>query len=410
MSTFQEKLEKYAELALKKGVNIQKGQELVVTAKLSAASFVRLVAKKAYQAGAKHVHIEWRDDDLTRTRFLYAPEESFEDYPEWKVHAFETLAEKNAAFLSIYSPNPELLKDIDPEKVAKDNKVEGEALKKFDEFIVKDKVSWSLISVPSETWAAKVFPDLEKEEAIARLWEMIFKMTRVDQEDPVAAWDDHVKNLQNKAAVLNRKKFKKLHYKAPGTDLTIEFHEKHRWIDATSTNAKGTPFVANIPSEEVYTLPLKTGVNGKVRSTMPLVYNGNLIEGIELTFKEGRIVDYAAKSGFETLKHLIETDEGSHYLGEVALVQHDSPISQSGLLFYNTLYDENASCHLAIGEAYPTTLEGGADMTREELDAHGVNDSINHVDFMIGSAELDIDGELADGSRIPVMRGGRWAI
>ncbi|WP_077616836.1 aminopeptidase [Caenibacillus caldisaponilyticus] len=410
MSTFQEKLEKYAELALKKGVNIQKGQELVVTAKLSAASFVRLVAKKAYQAGAKHVHIEWRDDDLTRTRFLYAPEESFEDYPEWKVHAFETLAEKNAAFLSIYSPNPELLKDIDPEKVAKDNKVEGEALKKFDEFIVKDKVSWSLISVPSETWAAKVFPDLEKEEAIARLWEMIFKMTRVDQEDPVAAWDDHVKNLQNKAAVLNRKKFKKLHYKAPGTDLTIEFHEKHRWIDATSTNAKGTPFVANIPSEEVYTLPLKTGVNGKVRSTMPLVYNGNLIEGIELTFKEGRIVDYAAKSGFETLKHLIETDEGSHYLGEVALVPHDSPISQSGLLFYNTLYDENASCHLAIGEAYPTTLEGGADMTREELDAHGVNDSINHVDFMIGSAELDIDGELADGSRIPVMRGGRWAI
>lgn len=410
MSTFQEKLEKYAELALKKGVNIQKGQELVVTAKLSAAPFVRLVVKKAYQAGAKHVHIEWRDDDLTRTRFLYAPEESFEDYPEWKVHAFETLAEKNAAFLSIYSPNPELLKDIDPEKVAKDNKVEGEALKKFDEFIVKDKVSWSLISVPSETWAAKVFPDLEKEEAIARLWEMIFKMTRVDQEDPVAAWDDHVKNLQNKAAVLNRKKFKKLHYKAPGTDLTIEFHEKHRWIDATSTNAKGTPFVANIPSEEVYTLPLKTGVNGKVRSTMPLVYNGNLIEGIELTFNEGRIVDYAAKSGFETLKHLIETDEGSHYLGEVALVQHDSPISQSGLLFYNTLYDENASCHLAIGEAYPTTLEGGADMTREELDAHGVNDSINHVDFMIGSAELDIDGELADGSRIPVMRGGRWAI
>jgi len=410
MSTFQEKLEKYAELALKKGVNIQKGQELVVTAKLSAAPFVRLVAKKAYQAGAKHVHIEWRDDDLTRTRFLYAPEESFEDYPEWKVHAFETLAEKNAAFLSIYSPNPELLKDIDPEKVAKDNKVEGEALKKFDEFIVKDKVSWSLISVPSEAWAAKVFPDLEKEEAIARLWEMIFKMTRVDQEDPVAAWDNHVKNLQNKAAVLNRKKFKKLHYKAPGTDLTIEFHEKHRWIDATSTNAKGTPFVANIPSEEVYTLPLKTGVNGKVRSTMPLVYNGNLIEGIELTFKEGRIVDYAAKSGFETLKHLIETDEGSHYLGEVALVPHDSPISQSGLLFYNTLYDENASCHLAIGEAYPTTLEGGADMTREELDAHGVNDSINHVDFMIGSAELDIDGELADGSRIPVMRGGRWAI
>ncbi|GGE30756.1 aminopeptidase [Pullulanibacillus camelliae] len=410
MSTFSGKLEKYAELAVKNGVNIQKGQELMVSAPISAAPFVRLVAKKAYQAGAKHVHFRWTDDALTRTRYLYAPEEAFEEFPEWQSYTLESLAKKNAAFLTIYIPNPELLKDIDPEKISKDNKVRGQALKAYSEYMMKDKVSWSLVSVPSDEWAAKIFPDLEKVQAIEQLWETIFKMTRADQDDPVAAWDAHKKNLGEKAAYLNNKKYKKLHYKAPGTDLSIEFHEKHKWVDASSVNEKGDAFIANIPTEEVYTLPLRSGVNGTVTSTMPLNYSGTLIEELQLTFKEGRIVDYKAKSGQETLKHLIETDEGSHYLGEVALVPHDSPISQSGLLFYNTLFDENASCHIAIGEAYPTTLEGGAQMTREELDAHGVNDSINHVDFMIGSADLNIDGELSDGTREPVMRNGLWVI
>ncbi|GGH82317.1 aminopeptidase [Pullulanibacillus pueri] len=410
MSGFEEKLEKYAELAVKNGVNIQKGQELVVSAPISAVSFVRLIAKKAYQAGAKHVHFRWQDDELTRTRFLYAPEESFEEFPEWEAHSLETLAKKNAAFLSVYIPNPELLKDIDPEKISKNNKVRGQALKAYSDYMMKDKVSWSLISVPSDEWAEKLFPDLGQEEAIAELWETIFKMTRADQDDPVAAWEAHKKNLAEKAAYLNNKKYKKLHYKAPGTDLSIEFHEKAKWVDASSVNEKGDSFIANIPTEEVYTLPLKTGVNGTVTSTMPLNYSGTLIEDLQLTFKDGKIVDYTASSGVDTLKHLVETDEGSHYLGEVALVPHNSPISASGLLFFNTLFDENASCHLAIGEAYPTTLEGGAKMSREELDAHGANDSLNHVDFMIGSAELDIDGELPDGTREPLMRNGLWAI
>ena len=410
MSTFEEKLEKYAELAVKNGVNIQKGQHLSISAPISAAPFVRLITKKAYEAGAKQVHFRWNDDELTRTRFLYAPDESFEEVPEWEVHTLESLAKNNAAFLSIYIPNPELFKGIDQEKVSNYNKVSGKALKAYSEYMMKDKVSWSLISIPSEDWAARIFPDLDKEEGVAKLWDTIFHMTRADQEDPVAAWEDHKKTLGEKAAFLNNKKYKKLHYKAPGTDLSIEFHEKHQWLDASSVNEKGAPFIANIPTEEIYTLPLKTGVNGTVTSTMPLNYSGTLIEGLKLTFKDGQIVEYSANSGEETLKHLVETDEGSRYLGEVALVPHNSPISQSGLLFYNTLFDENASCHLAIGEAYPTTLEGGAQMTREELDAHGVNDSINHVDFMIGSAELDIDGELPDGTIEPLFRKGLWVI
>ncbi|MFC4620519.1 aminopeptidase [Camelliibacillus cellulosilyticus] len=409
MLTFEQKLENYAELAIKNGVNIQAGQDLVISAPIFAADFVRQLTKKAYQAGAKTVHHRWSDDDLSLIRFLHAPDESFEEFPEWEAKGLEALAKNGAAFLSIYTPNPDLLKDVDPGKIAKANKVAGQALKPYSEYMMADRVSWSLVSVPSEVWAKKLFPELEVADGIAKLWDTIFTMTRADQADPVAAWEAHKANLNEKAAYLNNKKYKKLHYKAPGTDLSIEFHKKHLWNSAAAVR-DGVSFIKNIPTEEVYTLPLKTGVNGKVTATMPLNYSGNLIEELSLTFKDGRIVDYSAKSGLETLKHIIETDEGSHYLGEVALVPNDSPISQSGLLFYNTLFDENASCHIAIGEAYPTTLEGGESMSKEELEAHGVNDSLNHVDFMIGSGELDIEGELEDGTREPLMRNGLWVI
>jgi aminopeptidase len=410
MPMLENQLEKYAELAVKNGINVQKGQILVVTAPISAVDFVRVVAKKAYEAGAKHVHFRWSDDELTLTQYTYAPEESFNEYPEWDAKALEMLANQDAAFLDIRIPNPDLLTNVDPERIANLNKATAIAWKPYRQARMNDKVSWCIVSVPSENWAAKVFPDLGPEEGVARLWETIFKMTRADKENPVAAWDEHKQNLAEKASYLNEKKYKKLHYKAPGTDLAIEFHPKHLWCSAAAVNDKGHDFIANIPTEEVYTLPLKTGVNGTVTSTMPLNYSGTLIEELSLTFKEGRIVDFSAKSGHETLKRLIETDEGSHYLGEVALVPHNSPISQSGLIFYNTLFDENASCHLAIGKAYPTTLEGGAKMSEQELEAHGVNDSLNHVDFMIGSGELELDGELPDGTREPLMRNGLWVI
>ncbi len=409
MLSFETKLENYAELVVKNGVNIQKGQDLHITAPLFAADFVRKVTKKAYEAGAKRVSFRWSDDELTLTRFKYAPDESFEEFPAWEAEAMIKQAQNGTAFLSIYTPNPELLKDVDPERIAKNNKVSGQAMKPFAQYTMADKVRWSLVSVPSETWAKNLYPDLDVEESMAKLWDTVFKMTRADQEDPVAAWETHKNNLNEKASYFNQKKFKKLHYKAPGTDLSIEFHPDHLWCTAANTT-DGVDFIKNIPTEEIYTVPLRTGVNGTVSATMPLNYSGNLIEGFSLTFKDGEIVDYKAEKGLDTLKHLVDTDEGSHYLGEVALVPNDSPISQSGLLFLNTLYDENASCHLAIGKGYPTTIEGGDNMTEDELKSHGVNDSLTHEDFMIGSAELDLDGELEDGTIEPLMRKGLWVI
>lgn len=410
MTKFEEKLEKYAELAIKNGVNIQPGQELLVTAPVSAIEFVRLVTEKAYKAGAKQVHYRFSDDALTLSRFIYAPDESFDEFPEWEAEKLSTLSKSGAAFLDIRVPNPDLLTDVDPEKVARNNKSSATALETYREYRMADRVCWSLVSIPSEEWATKMFPDVDKDEAVEKLWDAIFTMTRADREDPVQAWQEHKQQLNEKATYLNNKKYKKLHYQAPGTDLTIEFDPAHLWNSAAATSPKGYDFIKNIPTEEVYTLPLKTGVNGKVTSTMPLNYSGTLIEELSLTFENGRIVDFSAKSGYETLKRLIDTDEGSHYLGEVALVPNNSPISESGLIFFNTLFDENASCHLAIGKAYPTCLEGGTDMSQEELDVHGVNNSLNHVDFMIGSGELDVDGETASGDIEPLLRKGLWVI
>jgi aminopeptidase len=410
MSTFDQKLEKYAELAIKNGVNIQKGQELVITAPISAIEFVRMVTEKAYQAGAKHVHFRWSDDAITLARYKYAPDEDFHEFPEWEAKRLEDLSARGAAFLDLKVPNPDLLTNVDPEKVAADNKTTGSALMPYRNYRMSDKVSWTLISVPSAAWAKSVFPDLGEDEAIEKLWDAIFTMTRADRENPVEAWEEHKNTLSEKADFLNNKKYKKLHYKGPGTDLTIEFHPNHLWASAATSHPDGTVFIKNIPTEEVFTLPLRTGVNGKVTSTMPLNYSSTLIEELSLTFENGKIVDYSAKNGYETLKRLVETDEGSHYLGEVALVPHNSPISQSGLIFFNALFDENASCHLAIGKAYPTCLEGGTKMSEAELEQHGVNDSLNHVDFMIGSDQLDIDGETESGEREPLLRNGLWVI
>lgn len=409
MTSFQQNLEKYADLAVKVGVNIQQGQTLVVNATLDAAEFVRLVVKKAYETGAKHVQVDWNDDIVTRTRFELAPQEAFEEFPEWRAKGLETLAENGAAFMSIVSSSPDLLKGIDSKKISASSKAAGTALTAYRNYMQADKVSWSVIAVPSEKWAAKVFPDAG-DQAVEKLWEAIFKATRTDLEDPVAAWKEHDQSLHSKVEFLNGKKYKKLHYHAKGTDLTIDLPEKHLWIGAGSVNEKGDDFMANMPTEEVFTVPAKEGVNGIVASTKPLSYGGNLIDNFSITFEKGRITGVKAEEGEEILKELVATDEGSHYLGEVALVPHDSPISMSNVLFYNTLFDENASNHLAIGNAYAFCIEGGKQMSREELLENGVNSSITHVDFMIGSAEMDIDGILEDGTSEPLFRKGTWAI
>lgn len=410
MSTFQQNLEKYADLAVRVGVNIQKGQNLVVNAATSSAVFVRLVVKKAYEAGARNVYVEWHDDVVTRTRFELASEESLSDFPEWKARGLETLAETDAAFMSIISSDPDLLRGIDPTRMATSSKASGTALTKYRNYLQADKASWTVIAAASKEWAEKVFPDVAVDQQVNSLWEAIFKATRVDQENPVAAWDQHDKNLHSKVEYLNGKKYNKLHYRAPGTDLTVELPETHLWVGAGSENENGNFFMANMPTEEVFTVPSQNGVNGVVASTKPLSYGGNLIDKFSLTFKDGRIVDMKAEQGGDVLKQLIETDEGSHFLGEMALVAHDSPISQSGVLFYNTLFDENASNHFAIGNGYAFCVEGGKKMSRAELEKVGVNSSITHVDFMIGSADMEIDGITEDGKSEPIFRKGTWAI
>lgn len=411
MSNFNEKLDKYARLCVEVGINIQKNQPLVINAPVEGAEFVRLVAKHAYELGAKQVHVNWNDEVLTRLRYENAPMEVFENFPKWYADGLEEFAEDGAGFLSIYSQDPELLKGIDPKKIAAYNKSSSMALKEFRKYTMNDINAWCVVSIPTKGWAKRVFPELSDEEAMEKLWDAIFKATRMDLDDPVKAWQKHLDNLAKKVEYLNEMKFKKLYYKSSnGTDLEVELPEGHIWAGGGGKNSKGVYFVANMPTEEVFTMPLKTGVNGVVYSTKPLHYGGNLINDFKLTFKDGRVVDFEAKEGYEVLKDLLGLDEGAKYLGEVALVPYDSPISKSNIIFLNTLFDENASCHFALGKAYPTNIEGGENMTDEELEKAGVNDSLTHVDFMVGSEDLSIVGETHDGKRVQIFENGNWAI
>lgn len=409
MGNFEENLEKYAQLLVKTGINIQKGQTLVINAPIHGAYFVREIAEKAYKAGAKNVHVEYSDEKLSLIKYMNAPDEAFKDYPIWKADGFAQMAREDYAFLSLSSSNPDLFKDVDSAKIAAANKANGEAMAVFRKYISNSTISWCVAAMPSQEWSQKVFPEATPEEAMEKLWNNIFEATRVDQKDPVEAWNNHLKELNTKMDFLNNNPIKTLHYKAKGTDLVVELPNKHIWMGGGEDNAKGVYFIANMPTEEIFTMPLKTGVNGYVSSTKPLSYGGNLIEDFILTFKDGKIVDLSAKQGYDTLEKLIATDEGSHYLGEVALVPHDSPVSNTEIIFFNTLFDENASCHFAIGSAYPTNVEGGADMDQDALDAHGVNTSLTHVDFMVGSEGLDIEATMVDGTKKMIFKKGNWA-
>ncbi|TAA71762.1 aminopeptidase [Planococcus salinarum] len=409
MTSLNDKLTRYAELAVKVGVNIQPNQQLYIAASLEAAPLVRLIVKKAYETGAKQVFVDWNDDAVSRLRFEMAPEESFSEFPSWKVQEREQLAEQGAAFMSIVSQSPDLLQGIDSKRIAASQKATGQALNKYRQYVQSDKISWTVLAAPSKAWAAKVFPDVPEDQQIEALWDAILKAVRADLEEPIEAWKEHDELLHTKVDYLNGKKYAKLHYTSPETDLEVALPKGHLWCGAGSINEKGDAFMANMPTEEVFTVPQKDGVNGYVSSTKPLSYGGNIIDEFKVTFKDGRITEVAAKQGEDVLKQLVDTDEGSHYLGEVALVPHQSPISASNILFYNTLFDENASNHFAIGSAYSFCLEGGKKMSSEELLQHGLNQSITHVDFMVGSEKMDIDGILEDGTREPIFRNGNWA-
>ncbi len=402
-------LEKYAELVLIKGVNVQQDQAVVVSAPIEGATFTRILAEKAYELGAKNVHINWSDDELVRLKYEHASDEVIDDFPSWRVQMMEEFAEDGAAFVSIHATDPDLLKEIDSKRVARASKAAGVAMKTFREYTMNDKVTWSVISIPTEAWAQKIFPDKSADEAVQALWDEIIKMVRIDEEDTIAAWNKHNDVLEKAYKRLNEKQYASLHLTAPGTDIEVGLANNHVWQGGAAVSEKGTVFNPNMPTEEVFTAPHKYRVNGTVSSTKPLNYGGSLIDEFQLTFKDGKVIDYKAKQGEEVLAHLLDSDEGAKRIGEIALVPDESPVSQSGLIFYNTLFDENASCHIALGKAYPTNVEDGAKMDDKQLDEHGVNDSMVHVDFMIGSAQMDIDGVYEDGKREAVFRKGTWA-
>ena len=382
----------------------------MIRAPIEAVELTRALAARAYAAGCPYVDVSYSDDQLQLVRFRHAPADSFKEFPTWRVRGMIERAEQGAAFLTVAGGNPDLLKGQDPERVATTMRVASEQSKPFSrEYITTMRVSWCVISAAVAPWAARVFPEAPAQEQVERLWDAIFSACRVDQADPRAAWRRHIDALEARREYLNERAYTALRYAAPGTDLTVGLPDGHIWKGGIDYNAQGTRFVPNIPTEEVFTLPHSRQVDGTVAATKPLNYGGRLIENFSLTFERGRVVAVEAESGAEVLEKLIATDEGAARLGEIALVPHSSPISGFGLLFYNTLFDENASSHVALGQAYTVCLEGGEGMSQQQLADAGANSSVTHVDFMIGSGRMDIDGVLADGSTEPVMRAGEWA-
>lgn len=409
----KEQLKKYAELAVKVGVNLQPGQNLVIGYGIRQVlpehiEFARLLVEAGYDAGAKFVQVDWGDEWWLRETVRRGSLETLEARNRWQLSWVEQLAAEGAAYIAIPATDPNLYQGVEPSRVDAANKAVAAVFRPFNDKRTNDEYSWSLLSAPTQAWANQVFPELPENERVEALWKAILACARADGPNPVAAWQEHLGNLKKRSEWINRLGIEQLHYQGPGTDLTIEMPKGHYFTSALQKTPQDVAFVANMPTEEVYSVPLKTGVNGTVSSTMPLNHNGALIDGIVLRFENGRIVEYSAKSGVEALRNIIEADEGSHYLGEVALVPVDSPISQMGRLFYNTLFDENASCHLAIGKAYPL-IQGGHDLGHDAWEKHGLNSSLMHVDFMIGSAQLNIDARTIDGKTVPIFRNGKWA-
>ena len=410
------KLDEYARLVVRVGVNVQRGQPVVVNAPLSGADFARRLVRAAYDAGARDVTVQWGDEALARLRFERVDEDVLEEYPRWKKVLHDDGAAAGAAFITLHGEDPELLRGIAPARLQKAQRAAGEALIDYRARMMSNKNAWCIAAVPTQGWAQKMFPGKAPEDAVAALWAAILRTVRVEGDGGAAArWRDHIAFLKRAADFLNDHDFDALHYQnALGTDLTVGLPAGHLWVGGKETTEPfegkggGVSFVANLPTEEVYTLPDRDRVEGVVCATKPLVFQGNLIEGLRLTFRAGKVLDFDAARGRELLADLLKTDEGATHLGEVALVPFDSPISKSGLLFYNTLFDENAACHFALGKAYPTCLKGGADMDSVTLLKHGVNDSLLHEDFMIGSSDLSITGRKKDGQEVPVFRGGNF--
>lgn len=406
---FNDLLEKYARLSVIKGINIQKDEILIINSPIECSEFARLIAKEAYVAGASDVKINYSDEKFNRIRFENASIDTLSFTPQFEIDKYDYYVKKGASFLSISASNPDILKGIDAQKISAFKKSRSSSLKKYFDACNSNKNKWCIVSIPTEDWAKKVFNNLSNEEAVEKLWDAIFTVMRLKEKDPIEAWNNHTNILHQKVSELNDYNFEYLHItNSLGTDLKIELAKNHIWCGGEDICENGIKFIANMPTEEVYTTPKLDGVNGVVFSSKPLSYSGNIINKFSITFKEGQAIDCSAEEGLEVLKSLINTDKGSNRLGEVALVPFNSPISNSNIIFYNTLYDENASCHLALGSSYPSCIKNGENMSSEEIASFGGNDSIIHVDFMIGTKDTNIVGVQKDGTKITLFNNGNW--
>jgi aminopeptidase len=413
---FERQLQLYAELAVRVALNAQPGQRVMIIgplanggASLEAAPLAREITAAAYRAGSPLVETIYGDEVQQLLRFKHASRDSFSCYSNWLPRALSEHVAAGHAVLSISANDPDLLQDAPAELVSAVLQATARDMRPFREQLSRNETNWAIVAAASAGWATKMFPGIATETAVERLWEAIARMCRLDAPDPIAAWEAHLANLAARSEYLTAKQYSALRYTGPGTNLTLGLPDGHVWVSGRSESRNGIPFTANLPTEEVFTIAHKDRADGTVRASKPLSYGSTMIEGFSVTFERGRVVNANAERNVDTLHRLLDTDEGARRLGEVALVPHSSPISQSGLLYYNTLFDENAASHVALGNAYKFTLRGGNDMTDEEFESAGGNRSAVHVDFMIGSGELDVDGVLRDGSQEPLMRKGEWA-
>jgi len=414
---FEQNLEKFAEVIIKVGLNLQPGQRLLIGAPIFAikgvalelAPLIRLITKKAYQAGARLVDVNWDDDYLQLIRLQHAPPDSFKEYPIWNVDTAVKIAKAGDALLVIYAENPNLLIDQDPKKIGALQQTAFKYCEPLMDMVVKNTTNWLVVTAPVNGWVDKVFPELPQKNRKPKFWDTLFEICHIKNDNPISAWKDHVNQLTSRSNYLNQKQYESLKFTAPKTDLNIGLPIGHLWHAASMNSQNGINFVGNIPTEEVFTIPHKLKTEGVVRCTKPLYFSGSLVEDYLLTFSNGKVVEVSAKKGEDLLRKFIQTDEGASYLGEIALVPHKSPISQSGLLFYNILIDENASNHIALGRGYKFSFKDGETLTDEEFTDLGGNNSLIHIDCMFGSGEMDVDGITKDGTPEAIMRKGEWA-
>lgn len=408
--SLQDNLQKYADLVVKSGINVQKNQEIIISCPIENAEFGRLVEESAYKNGAKEVIMNWIDEQSTRMRYEYCEMDVFTNIHPWMSDMRNYHATRGAGFIFIDGSDPDLLAGIDAKKPAEFRKAMYNATKPYHELLDANKNTWCIAAAPTSKWAKKVFPKCSEAEAIEKLWEAIFKAVRVDTPNPINAWAEHKKAFAEKINFLNEKQFVSFHYKnSLGTDITLGMTENHIWHGGGDETQGGVGYFPNMPTEEIFSTPHKDKINGTVKSALPLNYQGNVIDKFSITYKDGRVTDYSAETGYDTLKALIETDEGSLSLGELALIPNNSPISNMNILFYNTLFDENASCHFAIGMGFPDCVKDGIHMNKDQLKELGINDSATHVDFMLGTKDLSITATDKDGKETAIFKNGNWA-